>query len=250
MNPLDTVIASLAGSRLTLGGLLKRLRADARLGPLAREALARQYLLDQARSAGLSVTTEELQQAANAYRRRAGLHTAADARAWLAQQGLSEEDFEAGLEEDLLAARLRQQPSAGVEAYYASHQEEYQLLRLGLLLVEREDLAWELASQVRDEGLDLEEVAREHGLPVVHRRLLCRDLGGPLAEALASTQPGELVGPVGTPEGFTLVVIEERRPAELDPALRQRIQDELFDNWLAGRMKEATFDLERVGTPG
>jgi parvulin-like peptidyl-prolyl isomerase len=44
-----------------------------------------------------------------------------------------------------------------------------------------------------------------------------------------------LVGPVATPEGFALVVVEERRPAELDAATRQRIQDELFDAWLAGR---------------
>jgi hypothetical protein len=39
MNALDTVIASLADSRLTLGGLLKRLQVQARLGPLVREAL-------------------------------------------------------------------------------------------------------------------------------------------------------------------------------------------------------------------
>ena len=86
MSPLDTVIASLAGSRLTLGGLLRRLRVQARLGPLVREALVRQYILDHAHEAGLSVTTEELQQAANAYRRGAGLHTAADTPAWLAAQ--------------------------------------------------------------------------------------------------------------------------------------------------------------------
>src|SRR5262245_26264828 len=147
MNPLDTVIASLAGSRLTLGGLLKRLQVHARLGPLVREALARQYLLDQARAAGLSATTEELQQAADAFRRRAGLHTAADTHSWLAQHGLSAEDFEAGLEEDLLAAKLRQQPSAaGVEAYFATRQADHERLQVGLLLVQREDLARELAS--------------------------------------------------------------------------------------------------------
>jgi hypothetical protein len=37
--PGNTVIASLVDSRLTLGGLLKRLQVQARLGPLIREAL-------------------------------------------------------------------------------------------------------------------------------------------------------------------------------------------------------------------
>ena len=111
----------------------------------------------------------------------------------------------------------------------------------------RDDLARELASQVRDEGRDLEGVAREHGLPVTRRRLFRRDLPGPLAKALATAQPGELVGPVGTPEGFALVVVEERRPAELDAATRQALQDELFDAWLAGWMNQATFDLGKAG---
>jgi hypothetical protein len=48
LNVLDTVIASLGGSRLKLGGLLERLQAQKRLGPLVREPLVRQYLLDRA----------------------------------------------------------------------------------------------------------------------------------------------------------------------------------------------------------
>ena len=114
--------------------------------------------------------------------------------------------------------------------------------QLARLLGERDDLARELASQVRDEGRDLEGVAREHGLPVDRRRLFRRDLPVHLAAALAKAQPGELVGPVGAPEGLALAVIEECRPAELDSATRQRIQDELFGGWLAGRMQQATFE--------
>jgi hypothetical protein len=251
MNALETVIASVAGSRLTLGGLLRRLLGQARLGSLVREALIRQYLLDQAREAGLSITTEEMQQAANAYRRRAGLHTAADTHAWLAQHGLSADDFEAGLEESLLVAKLRQKQSAdGFEVYFATHQADYERLRVALLVVPRDDLARELASQVRDEGRDLEGVAEEHGVPVVRRQLFRKDLGEALAAALATAKIGEVVGPVTTPQGFALVQIEERHEPVLDPALRQRIQQELFDRWLADATRGATLDLAAVGTAG
>src|SRR5205085_80677 len=109
---------------------------------------------------------------------------------------------------------------------------DFERLRVAQVLVGRDDLARELASQVRDEGRGLEEVAREHGPEVVRHRLFRKDLSGPPAEPLASAGAGELVGPVATPEGFALVVVEERRPAELDAATRQRIQDELFDAWL------------------
>jgi hypothetical protein len=40
---------------------------------------------------------------------------------------------------------------------------------------------------------------------------------------------------------------EARQPAELGAALRSQIEDALFAGWLAGRMKEAAFDLGGVG---
>jgi hypothetical protein len=42
-----------------------------------------------------------------------------------------------------------------------------------------------LASQARDEGRDLDAVAAEHGLPVIRRPLLRKELGEALAPALA-----------------------------------------------------------------
>jgi peptidylprolyl isomerase len=251
MTTLDTTIASLGGTRLSLGGLLNRLRVQGRLGPLVRAALAEQLMQEQARQAGLSVTAEELQAAADAFRRAQGLYTAADTRARLAEQGLSVDDFEQGLEETLLAAKLKQHlAAASVSDYFSAHRAGLDVLQLGQVLVERDELARELVSQVRDEGRGLEEVAREHGLPVFRRRLFRKDLGGPLAEALASAGTGDLVGPVGTPEGFALVVVEERQQAELDAVTRRRIENELFGDWLAGRMREATFEPGILRAPG
>jgi hypothetical protein len=45
-----------------------------------------------------------------------------------------------------------------------------------------------------------------------------------------------------------LVLVEERRPAELDNATRQRIQGELLEGWLAARLREAKIDLPLVRT--
>src|SRR5262245_15805560 len=249
MSTLDTPIASLPGVSLSLGQLLQTLHAQGPLRPLVVEALAGQLVQGQARQAGLSVTAAELQAAADAFRRAHALHTASATRAWLGGQGLTADDFAAGLEECLLAAKLKQHQTADkADEYFSARRADFEPLRVAQVLAGREDLARELASQVRDEGRGLEEVAREHGLPVARRLLFRKDLNGPLAEPLASAGAGELVGPVATPEGFALVVVEEGAPAELDGATRQRIQDELFNAWLAGRMSQATFDLEMAGS--
>ena len=60
--------------------------------------------------------------------------------------------------------------------------------------------------------------------------------------------PGQLVGPVESPQGFLLVLVEERLPAALDAATRQQIENELFTNWLAERTSEARIDLAMAGT--
>jgi hypothetical protein len=251
MNTVDTVIASLDGIRLSLAGLLRWLRARGRLGPLVREALAAQLVQEQARQAGLSATAEKLQAAADAFRRRHGLNAAADTRACLAAGGMSVDDFEAGLEEDLLAAKVRQHVTADqVDRHWQEHQAGYERLRLALVTVGREELARELASQVREDGRELADVVREQGLALDRGERLRKDLGGPLAEALASAPIGQLVGPVATARDFTLAVVEERRPAELDTATRQLIQDELFEAWLAERLKRATFNAAAAETSG
>jgi hypothetical protein len=244
MSSLNTVIASLAGSRLTLGELLHRLHVTGRLAPLVQEALAQQWLRDQALTAGLSVSIEELQHAADVYRRRRGLLTAADTRDWLAAQCLSVEDFEAGLQETLLADKLRKELTATeVDTYFAEHRAGYEQLRVTLLFVGREELARELASQVRDEGRELESAALEHGLVVMPRLTFRKELDPTLAQALDAAGSGELVGPVGTPEGFALLQARERRTPALDGLTRTHIEQELFANWVDAHMKQATIDL-------
>jgi PPIC-type PPIASE domain len=249
MSTLDTVIAALPGTPLSLGGFLKQLNAHGRLRPLVRTALAEQLVQTQARLAGLSVTKDELQAAADAFRRVNGLSAAADTRAWLATRGMSADDFEAGLEEELLAGKLRHHlTAAAVDDHFRAHQADYERLRLALLVAARLDLARELASQVRDDGRALADAAAEQGLRLIRGDRFRKQLNPALADALATAKAGDLVGPVATPHGFTLAVVEERRPAELDSATRRRIQNELFDDWLTARLREATFDAALVGT--
>jgi hypothetical protein len=243
MSTLDTTLASLPGVRLSAGDLLERLDGQGLLRGLVHEALSERLVQEEAGRAGLSVTDEELQAAADAFRRERGLHSAADTQAWLTRQGMSVVGLEKQLEEQLLAAKLKQHLTAPrVEEYFTSRQGEFELLLLVYLVVERDDLARELASQVHDDGRCLEEVAGEHGLSVERRGAPRANLPPSLAEVLAAVKTGELVGPVATPEGFVLAVVEERRPLELDAGARRRLQDELFDRWLADHMKQAKYE--------
>jgi hypothetical protein len=73
-------------------------------------------------------------------------------------------------------------------------------------------------------------------------------LGGLLQWLHTQGRLGPLVREaLAAPRGLALVVIEQRQPAELDGATRQRIQDELFGGWLAGRLREVALNLSPAG---
>jgi hypothetical protein len=244
MPPFGSCVGQLDGIQLSLDGLIKHLCVQGRFEALVREALAAQLVQSEARQAGISVKVDELQAAANEFRRRHRLNRAADTRSWLAAQNLTVDDFEAGLKQTLLAAKLRQHlTAANADDHFAAHRADFERLRLTRLLVQREDLARELASQIREEGKELADVARDHGRPLVRGQWFRKEIDEPIASATI----GQLVGPFGTSNGFVLAVVEKRRPAELDETTRQRIQDELYQEWLAQRMLGATVDRPVAG---
>jgi hypothetical protein len=246
---LNNTVAALGDTRLTLADFLHWLKARGQLVPLVRAALADRVVQEMAQRADLSVTSEELQAAANAWRRRQGLSAVLDTHNWLAERGMSVDEFEAGLESLLLLTKLRRQvPASAVEARFAAEHAGYERLRLAELCLGREDLAQELASQVREEGRNLDTVAGEQRLQVVRGDCYRKDVTGPLAEALASTAVGQLVGPVATPRGFVLVLLEECQPAVLDPITRLHIANEIFESKWATLLQGATLSLEPAET--
>src|SRR5207253_3115528 len=100
-------IASPAGS-LSVRELLQWLHSHQRLTPLLAEAYRDKYLLDQARRMNLTISTEDLQKAANVFRRRHDLTAAEKTNAWLRQEHLTITDFETALEHDLILARFQE----------------------------------------------------------------------------------------------------------------------------------------------
>jgi hypothetical protein len=169
------------------------------------EAVLEQFLVGQATQAGLTVTTEELQRAADFVRRRQGLTSAEQTLAWLSRQQLSVVEFEDALERDLLIEKFKDHLFRDrIPAHFEQHRAQYDRLRLRQLTVPREDLARELLSQVSNEGRDLAALVEKHradrpdgGSPSV--TVLMRRQLLPAAAAALPSKVGEVGGPVATP---------------------------------------------------
>lgn len=250
-NPLEIVAAARLGDiNISLHALLRREHVKGQLIPWLRRAATEALLLDHARSSGLRVEDAELQKAADLFRRRNRLLSAAETQAWLAERKISTDDFEASLESHLLLGKLRAQVASPerVTERFKARTADYDLIRLRRIVVAREDLAREIVTQVQEEGSDFAALAGQHSLHrsrkqdgavgVVYR---CQVEPPPVREASAAAKAGDLVGPVAAGEGFHLVLVEELSPGELNLATAALIAQQLFQEWLADKLAAAPF---------
>ena len=169
---------------------------------------------------------------------------------WLAEQGFSIDDFEASLERQLLINKLKDRFTADdVAQRFASRNEDYACVHLRQIVVDREDLANELLSQIRDDGRDFSELARSHSIDRSLRRggllgeLFCDKLPVAIGKEVCSAQAGQTIGPFASAEGFCLFLVESRIPAQLDAATAALIRGQLFDEWVASLLAEQSLSI-------
>ena len=75
---------------------------------------------------------------------------------------------------------------------------------------------------LRHDSMPLDLRAKAGDLPRLH----ADHFGGALREPLARAQPGDLLGPLNTPQGYYVVELRERAPAPFES-----VQDELLEIW-------------------
>jgi len=257
MPNLNTAVVVSGASTLTLGEFLAALHRRQRLRPLLVETAIEKLLVDQAREAGLAVSTEQLQQAVNRFRQERGLHAALETRRWLSERGLELPDLETTVETELLIEQLqRRLTESRATDYFAVHKDEFARARLRQLLVASEGEAREIYSQLTEEGRDFAELARQNSLHLPTRAAggslapLCRcELAGDVGRAVFSARPGQVVGPFPAPTGYSLYLVEELLPAELDPATTSLIRRRLFNAYVSERFAEVRPDLSWLEQP-
>ena len=132
-------------------------------------------------------------------------------------------------------ALARWEPS--MEREFLARQERYHLLRYSQLRVMGKDLAHELGFQLREREADFPELNFRFGqAPERKRGGLMPDLPlaaipSGVAKILQRLQPGQVAGPLRLGQEFLLLRLEASTPAILDQAMRERILQDLLEEW-------------------
>ncbi len=115
-------MAELAELEVTVGEIVKHIRMTGVFASALREVVQRKVTRAAAEEAGLTVSDEELQSAADGFRVANGLNKADQTQAWLAAAGVDVETLENWLETNLLISKFRDKLEAEADkaAYVAT----------------------------------------------------------------------------------------------------------------------------------
>lgn len=204
-----------------------------------------QKLVQQAaKERGLTVTSEEIQAEAERQRREKRLEKASDTLAWLAEQLITTEDWEAGIHAQLLSKKLAESLFAKeVEKFFAQNRLDFEQILLYQIIVPYERVVQEIFYQIEEEEISFYEAAHLYDVDDKRRyqcgyegKLYRWSLKPDIAAAVFNAQSGQVVGPLQTEQGYHLLMVEEFISAELTPQTYQDILNRMFKEWLANEL--------------
>ncbi|MDX2213066.1 MAG: peptidylprolyl isomerase [Oculatellaceae cyanobacterium bins.114] len=215
--------------------------------------IVRQFVIEQELEANttLQIGPGVVEQAVIDFRLQQQLTDPKKFQEWLTANGLNYETFHnqiaygfkiRKLKDDVTAARLQE--------YFIERKVFLDRVVLSRIIVADQELADELKSQLF-EGAKFEQLAREYSLT---DDKMMNGMVGPvsrgtmpdiLRSAVDLAKPGDVVGPLGMEGRWGLFRVEEVLSATLDDAqVKQGLQDELFEQWLAERIQKLPIKLQ------
>jgi putative peptide maturation system protein len=203
-------------------------------------------LIDQEiRARGIEVSEEELAEALVRFRRKRRLFTPEQVERWMLEHGTTQAQLEGHLRDERGREKLKEQVVAGrEEAYFQAHRADFGRVRAARLYVSGRDEAQRLYDKLRGNPSQLLAAAQARFVETgdagsLFATLERGDLDAEQAALVFGTQPGELTEPVPSGDGYELLWVMQRIPAQFDEPTRQRIASLLFDAWLEEKRRSA-----------
>jgi hypothetical protein len=197
---------------------------------LLRNLALRKIAAAKAAERGITVSQQELQEALDAFCAERELFEEEQIELWRQSLHLPQSALAEYVRETVLANRLKEAltPDQAVNECFSASRHEYASAEVEVFGFESEGAAREFILSVREH-----ETEPEGG---ESRQILRREAPEEIAASLFSAQPGEMLGPVETDDGFEAYRLVDRKDAMLDDELREQIRDELFSQFLEAEL--------------
>ena len=236
---------------ISLEQALRHLKVAGKLQDFVLEIL-RQYAIEQQLKSQVdgNLSSEVIEQAVINFRFEQQLVAPEKFQDWLVSNGIDYTTFHQQIAWRLKLQHIKTQVSQPIlQEYFIAHKLFLDMVVLSCITVAEKELASELRSQI-EEGARFEQLAQDYSLTKerwVNGRM------GPLSRGqmpdglraeIDAAQPGDLVGPLDIDGSWYLFQVEEFLPAALEGELKERLQTEIFEQWLTEKVQAMTVQLE------
>jgi parvulin-like peptidyl-prolyl isomerase len=233
--------------RLTISAeeVLQQVKLSGQLVAVKEAINFRRIVQNAARERNIGVSPEDIQTAADEFRKVNNLQRAEDTLAWLQQQELTVEEFESMIHFSVLQSKLAQHLFADqVEAYFAAHLLDYTTVALYEVILEDEDIALELFYSLKEGETTFFEVAQKYIQDPEQRRkgayrgiVRRTELRAEISSAVFASRPPQLLKPILSANGINLIYVDEIIIPELNSKMRSEILLSLFTDWIKRKLK-------------
>jgi parvulin-like peptidyl-prolyl isomerase len=236
---------------ISTGQVLNYLQATRKLDAFLGD-IVRQFVIERELQASQAVPNPALvEQAVVDFRLTNQLTDPAQFQEWLNNNGLTYEAFHNQVAGNFKIRQLKEEITGPkLPEYFIERKVFLDRVILSRIIVAEKELAEELKTQLQ-EGATFEQLAKEYSL--TDDRIM-NGMVGPVSRgsmpdllraAIDLGQPGDVVGPIGMEERWGLFRIEAVLPAALDDAqVKQSLEDEIFEQWLAEKMQVIPIKLQ------
>jgi parvulin-like peptidyl-prolyl isomerase len=166
-------------------------------------------------------------------------------QAWLKRQHLTQEDVQRLAERATRIERFKYETWGNqLESHFLKRKASLDRVVYSLLRTKEQGLAQELYFRIQEGEQSFAEVAKQYSQgPEAQTQGIIGpvELNKPhpaIAKLLSIGQPGQLWPPIQIDEWFLIIRLERSLPAQLDDTMKQRLLQELFNEWLQNQINQ------------
>jgi parvulin-like peptidyl-prolyl isomerase len=217
------------------------------------EGLVEQFVRDKltaraAQKQAIALSAEDIQERADQYRRVRSLHRAADMNRYLDALGVSLDEFERFIVDDLYQEKMLEQVcnDDAVRSYFQLNSPKFDSVEISHIVVDTAGKAKEMISVLQDDPDSFEEMAREYSMADTREsggligKVLRGSLKADVEAKIFNAAEGELLGPFASEDGSSheIFKVNAKHPATLDEDTAAEVRRLLREDWLLARAQE------------
>lgn len=226
--------------------IFHQVKLSCQIASVIEQIAKRKIITSTATEIGLEVTPEELQEAADGIRLISKLGSADETWAWLRKNGLSIDEFEEIVYNNVVSNKLVEHLFKDkVEPWFYENKSNYAGAVIYEVTLDDEDLAMEIFFELQEGEVSFPEIAHQYIQDKELRRVggykglvKRKDLKAQISAAVFAAKPPQLLKPIVTSNGIHLILVEELIQPELDDTLQYQIMSDLFEEWIKTKMEE------------